>query len=537
MNTDDDALWLKLDDERECSSLGAVPDYPVDALPDAAAAVVSYGVRSGMPASLVGGAALAALAGSIGAESQLEVTTSWHTRTILWIVQIAPRGAGKSPAQEIAFAPLRSHDGQLDESDERPVRLGEQTLEALARSLKASGDAGVLEVDELVVLLKGMGEYKRSVGGDRGRFLSLWSGAPWSFTRVGGGGKQNAVELRIAKPTLVICGGLQPRLHELLGGEEDGFRPRWLPHLAELPALTRIGTIAAGSPPIAWQQLLGGALLPLRSKERMWKLDDGGLRAFDHYRTAWKRQARGGEAASTSAALEKADVHLARVSLAFAEASRPAAGGPVGSEIVERAAAFIDFTLNCWRALPEQGSFALSRRDQVLDESIERLRDWLEQHGDASRRILQRARVAGVRTGPDLDALLKRYEETFPGTVTTESPTDGRGLPTVVVRAPKRRSITKVSPLVTPRYKQSPNPHEHWAPGAVTTGDTSSGDTSSGDSFEGIDEGAESSASRVRPECVPSLVSVEAEPRCARHTAETAQTWCPDYQACGWVAA
>jgi hypothetical protein len=63
---------------------------------------------------------------------------------------------------------------------------------------------------------------------------------------------------------------------------------------------------------------------------------------------------------------------------------------------------------------------------------------WLEEHGgEASRRELQTAHVAGARTGTDLDALLGRYEATYPGRVTQTTPVGG-GLPTVVVKLPIR---------------------------------------------------------------------------------------------------
>ena len=48
--------------------------------------------------------------------------------------------------------------------------------------------------------------------------------------------------------------------------------------------------------------------------------------------------------------------------------------------------------------------------------------------------------MAGARTSSDLDALLKRYEQRFPASVVEEKPEGGRGLPTVVVKAPRRRS-------------------------------------------------------------------------------------------------
>jgi Protein of unknown function (DUF3987) len=256
------------------------------------------------------------------------------------------------------------------------------------------------------VLLRGLGEYKRGIGGDRSRFLALWSGAPWTFSRVGAkGGKKNAVSLRIPRPTLVICGGLQSALHDLLGGDEDGLRPRWLPHLAATPAA------AAFSPPSGWEQFTGqtvarwGELLERlvedRDRSATYSLSRAAHAAFRDRQHEWKVQAaHRSETASTSAALSKADIHLARIALVLyaADRERPE---EIEEDHVHRAARIVDFVLDCWRALPEAGGLALSRRDEQLDRAITRLIGWLEEHGgEATRRELQRACVAGARTCP-----------------------------------------------------------------------------------------------------------------------------------------
>jgi hypothetical protein len=107
----------------------------------------------------------------------------------------------------------------------------------------------------------------------------------------------------------------------------------------------------------------------------------------------------------------------------------------------------MEFTLDCWRALPEQGTLALSRRDEILDRGLTRLIAWLEEHGGTpSRRELQQARVGGARTAQELEALLERYEATYPGSVTQQHPERG-GLPTTIVRAPSRRAIETVLPF------------------------------------------------------------------------------------------
>jgi Protein of unknown function (DUF3987) len=460
------------DDGDPAPMLGAIPAYPIDALPTPVRELVAYGAASGLPAALVAGAALGAISAAVGAGANLEITPSWRRRAILWLPLLAPRGAGKSPAQDLAFWPLRRHDAALEGDDGR-VLLGDTTVEALARDLHAASGAATLELDELAVLLRGMGEYKGGASGDRGRFLALWTGAPWSYRRVGSSGKAaNAIRLNISMPTLVICGGLQPALHDLLGGEEDGLRPRWAPHLAAMPGST--GKLIETCVPADWQTLVGGLLLPIRGKSRVWKFDSEALGYFEEYRGQWKAQSREHETASTSAALAKADLQLGSVVLALAEASNPGKGGDVDADLVHDGAQIVNFVMDCWRALPEQGGFALSRVDETLDRAIPRLIAWLDDHGGkASKRELQRAHVAGVRTAADLEKLLARYVQRYPGTLTTAPQKDGKGLPTVIVSAPARRSSSKVSPNGDTSEDAPDKPREHWGSDGVASGDTS----------------------------------------------------------------
>lgn len=72
---------------------------------------------------------------------------------------------GKSPAQRPAFGPLRELQPEW--------LIGDLTLEALARELAGQDGAVSVELDELAVLLQGLGEYKHGRGADQRRFLEL----------------------------------------------------------------------------------------------------------------------------------------------------------------------------------------------------------------------------------------------------------------------------------------------------------------------------------------------------------------------------
>ena len=431
-------------------ALAAIPDYPTATLPSPMRTLVQ---TTGLPAALVAGAALAALAIAIGPNADIECTAAWRERAILWPVLVAPRGAGKSPSQELAIAPLRTHDERVfdcyraDLEAWRAARLprgpkpvdprlliDDTTMEALVRRLDGRGALGV-DADELQLLLRGLGQYKRGAGSDRGRLLSLWTGAPWRYDRVGDGG---GIAIYIPKPTVVVCGGIQPPLHGLLGSEDDGLRPRWLPHLAAMPVDVSYTATAVNA---GWGMLIASRLVSVREHKRTWTLSTSGRAAFQRVQARWKRMARGYENASTSAALVKADVHLLRIALCLAEAEKPAHGGDIDASIVDRGTVIVDFILDCWRALPEQGGMALSWKNEKLDTHVDRLADWLEQHGGrATKRDLSRSCAAGVRTAKDLDELLARYEARHPGTIEHVKP--ARGPRSTVVLAPKRRRVS-----------------------------------------------------------------------------------------------
>jgi hypothetical protein len=464
-------------------SLGAIPDFPLQVLPAPARQLAESAQAGGMPAAYIAGSALAAIAIAIGPRAQIE-RPGWRQRAIVWPAIMGPPGSAKSPALGMVLRPLRDYDALHWNQEERDAAysskqraldptllVGDTTMEALAERLVAGdGSAGIVR-DELSQLLGSPGEYKRGNStGDRGRLLELWAGEPVRVARV------TRAPLLVQAPTVVIVGAMVPGDHHLLGGSSDGFRPRWLPHLAAFAdPVTRAPSAPMTS---AWNRLLTAELLPVRGEYRTWTLSAGAERAFTDAQQRWSSQARAHESESTSAALHKADVHLLRVALVLAEAESPGAGGQVAEDVIVRAVGWMEFVLDCWRALPEQGSLALSRREEVLDVGVEKLRAWLEEHGgEATRREIQRAHVAGCRTTGQLDALLEHYHQTYPETVATVA--NPRGPVATLIRAPYRLPATvAMSPVcyITPSggsreirktgsgEKLSPNPPELLPP-------------------------------------------------------------------------
>lgn len=379
------------DQPAEPVTLPGIPAYPVAWLAGPLADLVS---STTLPAALVAGAGLGALAGMCGG-ADLIMPDESVVRSVLWIPLVAPRGAGKTPSMDRAFGRLRDLDAAahdeyrtkmseylgLSPKDIREAekprdttrRIDDVTLEVVARWLDNSDGTGVVESDELSGWLQSIGQYKR-VSGDKGRWLAMWSAQPWRYMRVGAD-KSGAVgiDVYIPRPVVSVVGGIQPHLHHLLGDADSGFRPRWLPHLAPLE------TVAWGSrihPPSEWDSVVEKLYLMRRRRE--WELTGDAFAIWQQECAGWKRQARGSENPSTSAALDKSDIQSARIALVIAESMYPGAGGPIPADAMWCAVAITDYVMNCWRALPGHESFALSRRDEILNGKVDELANWLE---------------------------------------------------------------------------------------------------------------------------------------------------------------
>lgn len=431
--------------------------YPTDSLPEPIAQLVEAGIKRGLDAALVAGAAIAAAAVAVGNQAELQAMWGWLERAILWIVLIAPPGVGKSPAQEFAFGPLRARNeallidyaDQLDAWQSMPQKTrpanppadpslltDDSTLEALARSMSGNGAIGA-DLDELSGFLLSLGQYKQSANSDRARLLRLWTGGPWRYVRVGSGGRTaNAVNLFIARPTLVIVGGLPTEQHALLGDDRDGLRPRFLPHLAGRYASEPADLLDVDVSD--WAAALDN-VLSWRDQKRTWRLSDEAKLVFQEARKRWKRQERGDETASTAAALAKADVHALRVALVLAEVATPGQGGLLSEQLMAGAVRVVDFVLDGWRALGSGEHIALSFRDQALNAAIPRLVAWLQRRGAVYSDLIRQNHVGGIHTAAELDAVLKRYEAMYPDSVQTIA-TGQRGRPAILVSPPAQKT-------------------------------------------------------------------------------------------------
>lgn len=440
--------------------LPGLPAYPSGALIGPLADLVRTGTATGLPAPFLGGAGLATLATVIG-NAELHISDTWTVRPVLWVPLIGPAGSGKTPSIDAARSKLRALDSatsvdyiaEWENWQSQPAKdrgeppqdrrrlVDDATLEAVALRM-AAGDAVLgVDADELAEWLSGLSRYRSGGSTDRTRWLSLWSSSPWTVDRAGGR------KLHIPRPVVSVCGGLQPHLAHLLGPDGDGMRPRWLPHPSvDLDLHWRPGDISPN-----WAETIND--LYHSRTARTWDLSDPAMKVWTDARNRWKTATRGLEAPSVVAALAKADVQAARIALVLAESQHP--GQQDGVTSVDEmtmlsAVQVVDYVMDVWRAMPEHGTLALSRRDEVLDAAVDELAAWLERRGGmATRRDLQRARVAKVRTPAELDSLLHRYEQVYPGSVRTER-TGARGRKGIAVYAPRRgNAVSPESPVGT----------------------------------------------------------------------------------------
>jgi DNA polymerase-1 len=450
------------DDERE-STLGPIPTFPLEVLPRAMRGLVE---ASNLPNNLLAGAGLAALMSATGGQAEIDVEgmRGFTERANEFIADISPRSTGKSPSLRLMYEPLEVIDRRLrleyeEERDawqqlsrsekqtssmpvDRSILRSNFTMEAAIRQLAKQPSTTFL-VDELSTTLQGFDAYRPDgVGTDRGSILQLWDGGAVRYTRVGrSDGPNNSVDLYVARPTVVLVGGLQPHLQYLLGADEDGLRPRWLVHVAgyDSAPLSRLD----GAVYDAWDALIQ-RLVARRGQPRRWVVGDAAFKVLKELRADWdRRRDEASDVPSVLAAFGKADRHVLRIALALAEAGlevlppNPTAM-PLPPDMLWAAARWYEFIVASWGSLFNGAPAALSLRDRQIDQIIDRVIPYLEQRGKVSSRQLYTNNVGGLASRADTDAVVERYKSRFPGSVEVVKASTG-GRPVAWLHPPRRR--------------------------------------------------------------------------------------------------
>ena len=176
--------------------------FPWNALPPGVSDSLQQLARScATSATSLPGALFAIIGSLIGRKASTSPKLSWVEPTIVWVADIRPSGAGKTPGPRLLMAPLyeeqaREHERyrmdmevwntltRKEKAQAQPPPkargyfLTDTTLEALRDDVQEHPTGGiVLVLDELSAFISGQNEYKTS-GSDREAWLKLHDGNP-----------------------------------------------------------------------------------------------------------------------------------------------------------------------------------------------------------------------------------------------------------------------------------------------------------------------------------------------------------------------
>ncbi|MGL6074885.1 MAG: DUF3987 domain-containing protein [Fimbriiglobus sp.] len=252
-------------------TLSAVPPFPIELLPEPVAEYWTLAAKSiHVPVDYVAVPGLALLGAAIGRSRSAAIKRTYSKPPLLWCVLIAPPSAGKSPALNLAAAPLwkseerwrkafqgeqSSYELEADlykvtyekwrksgckgEPPEKPTQptlrqaiLDDATVEAAIRVLRDNPRGIIVAKDELSAFVLGLNQYKGGKGSDRQFWLSAWAGAAIKVNR---SGDKEAPPLSVPQPFAAVAGALCPEVLPTLRGDvrpgdapADGFIDRFL---------------------------------------------------------------------------------------------------------------------------------------------------------------------------------------------------------------------------------------------------------------------------------------------------------------------
>ncbi len=222
--------------------------FPVDALPAPLRDLAVQGGKSiGCDPAFVALPSLSVVGAAIGNSRTIELKEGWREPAVVWTAAVGESGDGKSPALDLAFAPLREreaasqreyvealkdykvarqryeadlaawkHGGASGSPPEEPPPpepkryiVGDVTVEALASRMAANPRGLLLGRDELAGWFKSFDAYRGGRGGDSAFWLSAHSARSHSVDRKG-----DPPIIYLERAAVWIAGGIQPRTLE-----------------------------------------------------------------------------------------------------------------------------------------------------------------------------------------------------------------------------------------------------------------------------------------------------------------------------------
>lgn len=387
------------------------PEFPVDVLPPALRDLID---STNLDPAMLAAFGLAAMATAAGRSSLVVGDSPDLVRPVLWLPIIAEASDGKSPALRAATRVLsnleraaRDEWRERGEDDARPANrlVGDTTIEALARLLDAYPQRGIL-LDELTTLLNGVGAYKQNGRtSDWPRWLSLWAGASWAYTRVGRGRKEPEIDVVIDDPVVTVAGCLVPVNVARLGTMDDGSIPRWLPFRARTePGMQGDDREAKQFDAAIERAYLGGPTT--------WRLDGQALRTWRAAAERWKADRSQETNQYAQSALGKADAQALRLALVLAEFT-DTDGSEVTVETMRAAVDIVEYCLDVWGTLDSYEKLTLTQVEDKLWRASVAVHDVAAKHAKGkltAREVLQQ-HIASIRDRDTLDDVAGIYEQ------------------------------------------------------------------------------------------------------------------------------
>lgn len=240
--------------------------FPVEVLPAPLADLVTEGAMAiGCDPSFIVLPLLAVVGAAVGNSRTAELKKGWEEPPVVWAASVGESGSHKSPAQDVALAPLRQMDeeAQIEHEEDRrvwkaerqrhEVLLGEwkrggavgdppeepefpkarryvvcdATVEATSKLLSDNPRGLLLARDELAGWLRSFDAYRAGKGGDASFYLATHGARQHLVDRKGG----DTPSIHVSRAALSITGGIQPGTLALCIGKEhaeDGLLARLL---------------------------------------------------------------------------------------------------------------------------------------------------------------------------------------------------------------------------------------------------------------------------------------------------------------------
>lgn len=237
-----------IDDDKADTGNGWKP-FPLEALPETMARYVESAAKAlDCEPAFIAVPSLVAVASCIGCSRVAHVKDSWMEPSILWATVIADSSSRKSPALDLALAPINSiqhslskgfdeayrfyqrqyeewmgqryqpkRDGGKDDDSPQsgPPRMPARqklivkniTIEMLATILSENPKGLVLATDELATWFGSFSRYKDKGGGsDLPHWLEAFGGRSWLIDRKTG----NPPQVYVPRASVSVVGGIQP---------------------------------------------------------------------------------------------------------------------------------------------------------------------------------------------------------------------------------------------------------------------------------------------------------------------------------------